>query len=240
MELAVENLIKSFNKRVVVDEVSLNITKKEIVGLLGPNGAGKSTIFYMIVGFLKPVSGNIYLNGENITSLPMHKRARMGLGYLPQQPSIFRNMSVQDNIIAVLELRKDLSRKQMHEICDNLLEEFSISHLRKQSGHTLSGGERRRVEIARALANEPDFLLLDEPFAGVDPIAVKELQEIINKIRLKGLGIIITDHNVRETLKITDRSYIINHGKILIEGDTQTLINSEEARRIYLGSDFEL
>jgi lipopolysaccharide export system ATP-binding protein len=240
MELAVENLVKSFNKRVVVDEVSLNITKKEIVGLLGPNGAGKSTIFYMIVGFLKPVSGNIYLNGENITSLPMHKRARMGLGYLPQQPSIFRNMSVQDNIIAVLELRKDLSRKQMHEICDNLLEEFSISHLRKQSGHTLSGGERRRVEIARALANEPDFLLLDEPFAGVDPIAVKELQEIINKIRLKGLGIIITDHNVRETLKITDRSYIINHGKILIEGDTQTLINSEEARRIYLGSDFEL
>lgn len=240
MELSVENLIKSFNKRVVVDEVSLNITKKEIVGLLGPNGAGKSTIFYMIVGFLKPVSGNIYLNGENITSLPMHKRARMGLGYLPQQPSIFRNMSVQDNIIAVLELRKDLSRKQMHEICDNLLEEFSISHLRKQSGHTLSGGERRRVEIARALANEPDFLLLDEPFAGVDPIAVKELQEIINKIRLKGLGIIITDHNVRETLKITDRSYIINHGKILIEGDTQTLINSEEARRIYLGSDFEL
>jgi lipopolysaccharide export system ATP-binding protein len=240
MELSVENLIKSFNKRVVVDEVSLNITKKEIVGLLGPNGAGKSTIFYMIVGFLKPVSGNIYLNGENITSLPMHKRARMGLGYLPQQPSIFRNMSVQDNIIAVLELRKDLSRKQMHEICDNLLEEFSISLLRKQSGHTLSGGERRRVEIARALANEPDFLLLDEPFAGVDPIAVKELQEIINKIRLKGLGIIITDHNVRETLKITDRSYIINHGKILIEGDTQTLINSEEARRIYLGSDFEL
>ena len=194
----------------------------------------------MMVGFLKPLSGNIYLNGENITSLPMHKRARMGLGYLPQQPSIFRNMSVQDNIIAVLELRKDLNKKQMHEICDNLLEEFSISHLRKQSGHTLSGGERRRVEIARALANEPDFLLLDEPFAGVDPIAVKELQEIINKIRLQGLGIIITDHNVRETLKITDRSYIINHGKILIEGDTQTLINSEEARRIYLGSDFEL
>ncbi|HOV46858.1 MAG: LPS export ABC transporter ATP-binding protein [Spirochaetes bacterium] len=240
MELSVENLIKSFNKRVVVDEVSLHITKKEIVGLLGPNGAGKSTIFYMMVGFLKPLSGNIYLNGENITSLPMHKRARMGLGYLPQQPSIFRNMSVQDNIIAVLELRKDLNKKQMHEICDNLLEEFSISHLRKQSGHTLSGGERRRVEIARALANEPDFLLLDEPFAGVDPIAVKELQEIINKIRLQGLGIIITDHNVRETLKITDRSYIINHGKILIEGDTQTLINSEEARRIYLGSDFEL
>lgn len=240
MELSVENLIKSFNKRVVVDEVSLHITKKEIVGLLGPNGAGKSTIFYMMVGFLKPLSGNIYLNGENITSLPMHKRARMGLGYLPQQPSIFRNMSVQDNIIAVLELRKDLNKKQMHEICDNLLEEFSISHLRKQSGHTLSGGERRRVGIARALANEPDFLLLDEPFAGVDPIAVKELQEIINKIRLQGLGIIITDHNVRETLKITDRSYIINHGKILIEGDTQTLINSEEARRIYLGSDFEL
>jgi len=240
MELSVENLIKSFNKRVVVDEVSLHITKKEIVGLLGPNGAGKSTIFYMMVGFLKPLSGNIYLNGENITSLPMHKRARMGLGYLTQQPSIFRNMSVQDNIIAVLELRKDLNKKQMHEICDNLLEEFSISHLRKQSGHTLSGGERRRVEIARALANEPDFLLLDEPFAGVDPIAVKELQEIINKIRLQGLGIIITDHNVRETLKITDRSYIINHGKILIEGDTQTLINSEEARRIYLGSDFEL
>ena len=240
MELSVENLIKSFNKRVVVDEVSLHITKKEIVGLLGPNGAGKSTIFYMMVGFLKPLSGNIYLNGENITSLPMHKRARMGLGYLPQQPSIFRNMSVQDNIIAVLELRKDLNKKQMHEICDNLLEEFSISHLRKQSGHTLSGGERRRVEIARALANEPDFLLLDEPFAGVDPIAVKELQEIINKIRLQGLGIIITDHNVRETLKITDRSYILNHGKILIEGDTQTLINSEEARRIYLGSDFEL
>ncbi|HNV44515.1 MAG TPA: ATP-binding cassette domain-containing protein, partial [Exilispira sp.] len=151
MELSVENLIKSFNKRVVVDEVSLHITKKEIVGLLGPNGAGKSTIFYMMVGFLKPLSGNIYLNGENITSLPMHKRARMGLGYLPQQPSIFRNMSVQDNIIAVLELRKDLNKKQMHEICDNLLEEFSISHLRKQSGHTLSGGERRRVEIARAL-----------------------------------------------------------------------------------------
>jgi len=240
VELKIENLSKSFGKKLAVDNVSLYIKKGEIIGLLGPNGAGKSTIFYMIVGFLKPNSGKIYLKDKEITKYPMHKRSRLGMGYLPQQASIFRNMTVEENILAILELKESLNSKQRKDQCEMILKEFSLWELRKQKGYTLSGGERRRVEIARTLVNEPDFLLLDEPFAGVDPIAINELQSIISKIQAKGIGIIITDHNVRDTLKITERSYIINHGKILIEGDTNTLISSEEARNIYLGKDFEL
>lgn len=240
MELKIEHLSKSFGKKLAVNDVSLYIKKGEIIGLLGPNGAGKSTIFYMIVGFLKPNSGSIILKEKDITKLPMHKRSKMGMGYLPQQASIFRNMTVEENILAILELKPDLNSKQRKEECEKILKEFSIWELRKQKGTTLSGGERRRVEIARTLVNEPDFLLLDEPFAGVDPIAINELQTIIYKIQEKGIGIIITDHNVRDTLKITQRSYIINHGNILIEGDTKTLISNEDARNIYLGKDFEL
>ncbi len=240
MELRIENLTKSFGRKIAVNDVSLYIKKGEIIGLLGPNGAGKSTIFYMIVGFLKPNNGKIYLKDKDITKYPMHKRAKLGMGYLPQQASIFRNMTVEENILAILELKDWLKSKQRKEECEKILKEFSLWDLRKQQGYTLSGGERRRVEIARTLVNEPDFLLLDEPFAGVDPIAINELKNIIFKIQEKGIGIIITDHNVRDTLKITERSYIINHGKILIEGNTQTLISSEDARNIYLGKDFEL
>lgn len=240
MQLRIENLTRTFGKKYAVDNVSLYINKGEIIGLLGPNGAGKSTIFYMIVGFLRPNSGKIYLSDREITRYPMHKRSKLGMGYLPQQASIFRGMTVEENILSILELRSSLNSKQRKEECEKILKEFSLWDLRKQKGYTLSGGERRRVEIARTLVNEPDFLLLDEPFAGVDPIAINELQSIIARIQKKGIGIIITDHNVRDTLKITERSYIINHGKILIEGDTQTLINSEDARNIYLGKDFEL
>lgn len=240
MQLRIENLTKTFGKKYAVDNVSLYINKGEIIGLLGPNGAGKSTIFYMIVGFLRPNSGKIYLSGREITRYPMHKRSKLGMGYLPQQSSIFRGMSVEENILSILELKSSLNSSQRKEECEKILKEFSLWDLRKQKGYNLSGGERRRVEIARTLVNEPDFLLLDEPFAGVDPIAINELQSTIARIQKKGIGIIITDHNVRDTLKITERSYIINHGKILIEGDTQTLINSEDARNIYLGKDFEL
>ncbi len=240
MELRIENLSKNFGKKTAVDNVSLYIKKGEIIGLLGPNGAGKSTIFYMIVGFLKPNNGKIIFKDNDITKYPMHKRAKLGMGYLPQQSSIFRNMSVKENILAILELKPSLTSKQRKSECEKILKEFDLWDLKDQQGHTLSGGERRRVEIARTLVNQPDFLLLDEPFAGVDPIAINELKNIITRIQEKDIGIIITDHNVRDTLKITKRSYIINHGRILIEGDTQTLISSEEARNIYLGKDFEL
>lgn len=232
-----KNLYKKFGQKLAVDDISIEINKGEIVGLLGPNGAGKSTTFYMIVGFLKPDSGEIFINDINVSKYPMYKRARLGIGYLPQTTSIFRKMSVEDNLLSILELKK-LSKKERNYIKDKLLEEFNIKHLSKQLGESLSGGEKRRVEIARALINEPSFILLDEPFAGVDPISVKDIQEIIKRIREKNIGILITDHNVRETLKIVDRGYIIYRGKILIEGDSNFLINNEDARRLYLGEDF--
>lgn len=239
MSIKIENLVKKFGKKIAVSDVSFYIDKGEVVGLLGPNGAGKSTTFYIIVGFLKPDSGKVFFNNIEITKYPMYKRARLGIGYLPQQPSIFRKMTVEDNLLSILEL-KNLSKKEKNMIKDQLLEEFGLKDLAKQYGNTLSGGERRKVEIARSLINNPHYLLLDEPFAGVDPIAVKDIQNTIKTISEKGIGILITDHNVRETLKITDRSYIINKGSILIHGDSQTLIKNEEARQIYLGEDFYL
>ncbi|MCX8058753.1 MAG: LPS export ABC transporter ATP-binding protein [Spirochaetes bacterium] len=236
-KIEAKNLYKKFGNKQAVDDISIEINKGEIVGLLGPNGAGKSTTFYMIVGFLKPDSGQIYINGINVSRYPMYKRARLGIGYLPQTTSIFRKMTVEDNLLSILELKK-LSKKEMMYIKDKLLEEFNIKYLAKQLGENLSGGEKRRVEIARSLINEPSFILLDEPFAGVDPISVKDIQEIIKRIRDKNIGILITDHNVRETLKIVDRGYIIYRGKILIEGDSTFLINNEDARKFYLGEDF--
>jgi len=239
MSIVTKNLIKKFGNKIAVNDVSFTLSKGEIVGLLGPNGAGKSTTFYMIVGFLKPNSGEIVINNKNVSKFPMYKRARLGVGYLPQQPSIFRKLSVEDNLMAILEITK-YSKGEKKKIKDQLMDEFGIKDLAKQHGDTLSGGERRRVEIARALINQPDFLLLDEPFAGVDPIAVKDIQDIIKKIQEKNIGILITDHNVRETLKITDRSYIIHKGTILLHGTSEELIRSEEARKIYLGEDFYL
>lgn len=240
MSIEVYGLVKYFGKKCAVNNVSFSITDNEVVGLLGPNGAGKSTIFYMIVGFLKPDNGTIFLDNSDISRQPMYKRARLGIGYLPQQSSIFRKMTVEDNISSILEMKKDLTKKERQQRLEELLEELNIKSIRKQYGQTLSGGERRRVEIARALVNKPKFLLLDEPFAGVDPIAVKDIHDIIHSIRQKGIGVLITDHNVRETLKITHRSYIINHGTILVQGDTNALINDESARKIYLGEDFYL
>jgi lipopolysaccharide export system ATP-binding protein len=210
------------------------------VGLLGPNGAGKTTIFYMIVGFIKPNRGKIYLNGRSISGLPMYKRARLGISYLPQEPSVFRKLTVEQNIAAILETRKDLKHAQRREKLDSLLQELGIKHLRKQKAYTLSGGERRRTEIARSLAIEPQFLLLDEPFAGIDPIAVYEIKRIAADLSKKGIGVLITDHNVRDTLEITNRSYIINLGEIVVAGPKDELLESEVARRIYLGAEFRM
>jgi lipopolysaccharide export system ATP-binding protein len=232
-----KNLFKKFGKKQAVNDVSIKINQGEIVGLLGPNGAGKSTTFYMIVGFLKPDGGKIFINNIEVTQYPMYKRARLGIGYLPQTTSIFRKMTVEDNLLSILELKK-FSKKEMINIKDQLLSEFNLKELAKQKGESLSGGEKRRVEIARTLINEPSFILLDEPFAGVDPISVKEIQEIIKRIKEKNIGILITDHNVRETLKIVDRGYIIYRGEILIEGSSDFLINNEDARKLYLGEDF--
>jgi len=229
-----QNLVKRFKKRRVVKEVSLDIHEGEVVGLLGPNGAGKTTTFYMIVGFISAGSGNIYLNDSDITQVPMFKRSRMGIGYLPQESSVFQKLTVEQNMLAVLENTR-LSRKERHRRADKIIEELGIEHVRRQKGYTLSGGERRRTEIARALAVEPRFMLLDEPFAGVDPIAVFDIQGIIERLKKQGLGILITDHNVRETLRITDRAYIMNEGEILVSGSSEFLVNNEEAKRIYLG-----
>jgi len=237
--IIVENLRKSFKRRMVVKGVSFWIERGEVVGLLGPNGAGKTTTFYMIVGFISADAGRILFNSTDITRMPMFKRARLGIGYLPQESSVFRKLTVEQNILAVLENTK-LSGKERRERTNRLLEELGINHVRKQKAYTLSGGERRRTEIARALALEPKFLLLDEPFAGIDPIAVFDIQEIISDLREKGLGILITDHNVRETLKITDRAYIMNEGEILVSGSSEELINNEEAKRIYLGLNFTM
>jgi lipopolysaccharide export system ATP-binding protein len=236
--LATSGLKKTYNKRRVVDDVSIRMESGEIVGLLGPNGAGKTTSFYMIVGLIKPDAGTILLDERPITHMPMHARARLGVGYLPQEPSIFRKLSVSDNLRAVMEVRGDLSDGQIELRIEELLEEFSISHLRGQPAIGLSGGERRRVEIARALACEPRFMLLDEPFAGVDPLSIIDIQKIIEHLRGRGIGILITEHNVRETLGICDRVYILNEGKVIAEGDAGQIVANPEVRKVYLGENF--
>ncbi len=238
-DLDVRHILKIYGKRRVVNDVSLKIHSGEIVGLLGPNGAGKTTTFYMITGMVRPNRGDIFYNGQNITHLPMYRRARLGLGYLPQEASVFRKLSVEDNIMLVLESLK-LSREERESELNRLLDELNIQHIRKNISQTLSGGERRRTEIARSLATKPDFILLDEPFAGVDPIAVEDIQAIVRGLKTKGIGVIITDHNVRETLSITDRSYLLFEGRILREGPSRELAEDEEARRLYLGTNFKL
>lgn len=237
--LAVENLQKRFKQRTVVQDVSLSIESGEVVGLLGPNGAGKTTSFYMIVGLIAADKGMITLNKQNITSLPIHKRAQLGIGYLPQEASIFRKMTVEENILAILQVSSSKHDRLDNQL-NNLLNELSISHLRTHSALSLSGGERRRVEIARALAMKPQFILLDEPFAGVDPVAVNEIQKIISFLKEKEIGVLITDHNVRETLRICDRAYIINNGSVLASGLPQDLVEHEKVRQVYLGEHFYL
>lgn len=239
MLLRTENLIKKYGSRLVNDHVSYQVQQGEIVGLLGPNGAGKTTSFYMAVGLVKPNSGRVFIDEQDITDLPMYKRARLGIGYLAQEASVFRDLSVEENILAVLEMTK-LSRQEQKAKMEELLEEFSLTHVRKNLGKVLSGGERRRTEIARALAVDPKFILLDEPFAGVDPIAVEDIQSIVAKLKHKNIGILITDHNVNETLSITDRAYLLFEGKILKQGTAEDLANDEVVRRVYLGQNFEL
>lgn len=233
------NLVKRYKRRTVVDRVSIQVAQGEIVGLLGPNGAGKTTTFYMTVGLIKPNEGQIFLDDVEITTEPMYKRAQMGVGYLAQEASVFRKLSVEDNIKAVLEMTK-MSKEAQHEKLEELLNEFGLQKIRKSNGDVLSGGERRRTEIARCLAVSPKFILLDEPFAGVDPIAVEDIQAIVYKLKAKNIGILITDHNVHETLTITDRAYLLFEGKILKEGSAQELANDEQVRRVYLGKNFEL
>jgi len=239
MKLYTENLVKKYRSRTVVNRVSIEVEQGEIVGLLGPNGAGKTTSFYMIVGLIKPSEGRIFLDDTDITNLPVYMRARKGIGYLAQEASVFRNMSVEDNIKAVLELSK-FSKAEQAERTENLLTEFGLQKIRKSKGITLSGGERRRTEIARALALDPNFILLDEPFAGVDPIAVEDIQSIVSQLKTKNIGILITDHNVHETLSITDRAYLLFEGKILKSGTARQLAEDEHVRKVYLGKNFEL
>ncbi len=239
MILRAEKIFKKYNQRMVVNDVSISLKQGEIVGLLGPNGAGKTTSFYMIVGLIKPYSGKIFLDNIEITEEPMYKRAKRGVGYLAQEASVFRKMSVEDNLKTVLEFTK-FTKKEQHERVDSLLEEFGLQHIRKSHGNTLSGGERRRTEIARSLAVNPSFILLDEPFAGVDPIAVEDIQAIVAKLKEKNIGILITDHNVHETLSITDRAYLLFEGQILKSGTSEELANDEQVRRVYLGKNFEL
>lgn len=238
--LQASNLAKSYRGREVVRDVSLQIDSGQVVGLLGPNGAGKTTCFYMIIGIIQADRGVIELNGEDMTALSMHERARHGIGYLPQEASIFRKLSVGDNILAILETRPDLNKQQRLERRDQLLEEFHVEHLRDSLGQALSGGERRRIEIARALAAEPDFILLDEPFAGVDPISVNDIKNIINHLRERGIGVLITDHNVRDTLDICEKAYIVGEGHIIASGTADDVLGSEHVRRIYLGDQFQL
>jgi len=239
MKLRAENIIKKYKKRTVVKGVSIDVNQGEIVGLLGPNGAGKTTSFYMIVGLVTPNEGKIFLDGEDITDLPMYKRAQKGIGYLAQEASIFRKLSVEDNILAILEMTK-LSKSEQKEKLENLLDEFGLQHVRKNRGDLLSGGERRRTEIARCLATDPKFILLDEPFAGVDPIAVEDIQAIVASLKEKNIGILITDHNVDETLAITDRTYLLFEGNILKAGTAEELAEDEQVRKVYLGKNFEL
>lgn len=235
--ISTEGLVKIYGKRKVVNGVSLEIKRGEVVGLLGPNGAGKTTTFYMLIGLIKPNEGKVYFDGNDITKFPMFKRALLGIGYLAQEPSIFRRLTVEENLLLVMEAR---GIKDKRKIVDQLLEEFSLSHLRKMRGQDLSGGERRRVEVARAMAGNPQFILLDEPFTGVDPIAVEELKRIISFLKNKNIGVLLTDHNVRDTLSITDRSYIIYQGEILTQGPPEKLVNDPLARRFYLGERFEM
>jgi lipopolysaccharide export system ATP-binding protein len=239
MILRAENLIKTYGKRTVVRGVSFDVNQGEIVGLLGPNGAGKTTSFYMVVGFIRPTQGQVFLENEEITELPMYKRAQKGIGYLPQEPSVFRKLSVEDNIRAVLEMTTLTRGEQEHKL-EELLDEFNLNRVRQGNGDTLSGGERRRTEIARALATNPKFILLDEPFAGIDPIAVEDIQYIVAKLKTKNIGILITDHNVQETLSITDRAYLMFEGSILKAGTAEELAADEMVRKVYLGKHFEL
>lgn len=239
MELRTENIIKKYRTRTVVKEVSVSVKQGEIVGLLGPNGAGKTTTFYMIVGIIKPFSGKVFLDDQEITKQPMYRRAQMGVGYLAQEASVFRQMSVENNIMSILEFRKDLTKAQRVEKLESLIQEFGLEKIRKSNGIQLSGGERRRTEIARALANDPKFLLLDEPFAGVDPIAVQDIQDIVAHLKEKNIGILITDHNVNETLRITDRAYLLYEGSVLHHGTPEDMANDPDVRAKYLGRDFE-
>lgn len=239
-QLIASNLAKAYRGRQVIQDVSLEIESGQVVGLLGPNGAGKTTCFYMIIGIVPADHGTITINGEDITARTMHQRARRGIGYLPQEASIFRKLTVGDNILAILETRSDLNKKQRHARRDELLEEFHVQHLRDNLGQSLSGGERRRIEIARALATDPDFILLDEPFAGVDPISVSDIKQIINHLRDRGIGVLITDHNVRDTLDICERAYIVGEGRIIAAGTTDDVLNNEHVRQVYLGEQFRM
>jgi len=239
MILRSENLVKKYKNRTVANQVSVQVAQGEIVGLLGPNGAGKTTSFYMIVGMVKPNSGKIFLDNLDITKEPMYRRAQLGIGYLPQEASVFRKLSIEDNLYAILEMTK-LTKKEQQIKAEKLLDEFSLQHVRKSLGDQLSGGERRRTEIARALATDPKFILLDEPFAGVDPIAVEDIQNVVRKLKEKNLGILITDHNVHETLSITDRAYLLYSGSVIKSGTAEELANDEQVRKVYLGENFEL
>jgi len=238
-KLSVDKLSKFYGKRKVVNNISLEVARGEVVGLLGPNGAGKTTTFYMITGMIRPQSGKIFLDSTDITQMPMYKRAKNKIGYLAQEPSVFTKLSVEENINLVLEMT-DLSKQERKNRLEELLDEFSIGHIRKSKAYVLSGGERRRTEIARSLVINPNFILLDEPFAGIDPLAVEDIQKIIEKLKLKGIGVLITDHNVRETLTITDRSYLLYNGEILKSGSTKELINDKDVKRLYLGSNFKM
>ena len=238
--LRAENMVKRFNKRTVVNDVSIQVNSGEVVGLLGPNGAGKTTSFYMMVGLIPVNEGIITLNQQDITHLPMHNRARLGIGYLPQEASVFRKLTVADNILAILQTRAELNKKQRNLLLQNLLDELQIDHIRDNTGISLSGGERRRVEIARALAAEPEFILLDEPFAGVDPISVLEIQRIIKQLTEKNIGVLITDHNVRETLGICERAYILSSGEVIAEGSPQAVLEDQQVKDVYLGQNFSL
>ncbi len=238
--LRAKNMVKRFNKRTVVNDVSIYVNSGEVVGLLGPNGAGKTTSFYMMVGLIQVNEGQIFLNQQDITHLPMHSRAKMGIGYLPQEASVFRKLSVAENILAILQVRPELNNKQRDLLLQNLLDELQIDHIRDNAGISLSGGERRRVEIARALAAEPEFILLDEPFAGVDPISVLEIQRIIKQLTEKNIGVLITDHNVRETLGICERAYILSSGEVIAEGSPQVVLQDQQVKDVYLGQNFSL
>ncbi len=239
-ELHAKHLAKSYKGRKVVIDVSMSVEEGQIVGLLGPNGAGKTTCFYMIAGIVKADKGEVFIGDKNVTALPMHGRARAGLGYLPQEASVFRKMTVTDNILAILETRKELNKKQRHDALNELLNDFHITHIKNSLGMALSGGERRRVEIARALATNPRFVLLDEPFAGVDPISVSDIKDIIRQLKERGIGVLITDHNVRETLDICEKAYIVSEGHIIASGDAETVLSNAKVREVYLGEHFTL
>ena len=238
--LSAQNLAKNFKGRDVVKDVSIEVSQSQIVGLLGPNGAGKTTCFYIIVGLIQADSGKVLLDQKDVTQLPIHDRARHGLSYLPQESSIFRNLTVEENVLAILQARKELTQEQTEEKLEKLLEEFSIEHLRNSKGMSLSGGERRRTEIARTLATDPKFILLDEPFAGVDPISVSDIKTIINQLKDRGFGILLTDHNVRETLDICEKAYIVSEGRVIADGDADAILSNEKVRSVYLGSQFKI